>query len=323
VLLIEEARLQHAGGENEKAVILAQQAVTMEDSTDNRRFLEDLLSEKKRGWTAGTLYQVDNQNRKNFIFEQSLDVARTGPLRWDVMQHYGRFQETGAASVTDNGGGASMLWSLRKHHLLQIRSDWHHYAQALKDDYSVEGRWEAPWSAQWNSQLEAARMPYDTARAIDAVVKDRLARASLHWKDPDTWQVGILGAGHALSDDNKRYTGSVEVSRNIEWKFLTGIIRSTFDQMDKISPNYYCPQHLETYQFGLDLTQWWSQKSHMRIRYLPGIGKEDATAWDFTQEASASFSVPAGRLSIEPSYVYYMTPTYRAHSYFLNLALPF
>jgi len=324
VLLIEEARLQNAGGEDVQAIALARQAVTMEDSADNRRFLDDMLSQKSHGWTAGTLYQQDNQGRKNFFFEQSLDVARTGPLRWDLIQHFGRFLETGAASVTDAGGGASLLWTLRKHQQLQIRSDWHHYSQSLKDDVSVQGRWDAPWSTRWSSQLEAASMPYDTARAIDAGTKDRFSRATLQWQDQGLWQVSLSGAGHALSDSNNRYTGSLEVTRHTEWAFLNGIVSSGFDQMEKISPNYYCPQHLQTYQAGLEVFLTWNnQKDNVRFRYLPGTGKESGTSWDFTQQASASLTIPLGRLSIEPSYVYYMTPTYRAHSYFLNLGFPF
>ena len=93
--------------------------------------------------------------------------------------------------------------------------------------------------------------------------------------------------------------------------------------MDKISPNYYSPQHLQTDQCGFELFHNWNQNTQVKIRYLPGIGKEDTTSWDFIQEASVSASVPVGRLSIEPSFAYYMTPTYRSHSYFLNLGLPF
>ena len=96
VLLVEEARLQKAGGQDIKAVALAKQALQLEDSADNRRFLDEMLSQKRGGWTAGALYQKDNQQRQNLVFEQSLDVARTGPLRWSLLQHFGRYLEAGA-----------------------------------------------------------------------------------------------------------------------------------------------------------------------------------------------------------------------------------
>jgi len=323
VLLIEEARLQKAGGEDEKAVILAQQAVTVEDSADNRRFLEDLLSQKNHGWTAGTLYQTDNQNRENFFFEQSLDVVRTGPLVWDLTQHYGHYREEGAMSVNDVGGGASMLWTLRRHHQLQLRSDWHSYSDPVKDQISVQGLWNAKWPMGWSSQLEGSRMPYDTARAIDAGVVDRFMRATVQWKDPSSWRVGFSGTGHDLSDGNARETGWAEIGRRIGWEPLQGIVHSSFDRMNTLSPNYYSPRNLQTHQIGFEIDQPWSQSGHVRLRYLPGIGKEDGTSWDFIQAASVSVSIPLGRLSMEPSYAYYMTPTYRAHSYFLSLGLPF
>ena len=323
VLLIEEARLQKAGGEDKEAVVLARQAVTMEDSADNRRFLEDMLSEKSHGWTAGALYQVDNQNRKNFFFEQSLDVARTGPLRWDLLQHYGRYIEEGAMSVNDVGGGASVLWTLQRHHQLQLRSDWHSYSDPVKDEISVQGLWSAQWPRGWSSQLEGSRMPYDTARAIDAGVVDRFMRATIQWQDSSSWHVGFYGAGHDLSDGNAREAGWAEIGRQIGWEPLQGIMRSSFDRMNNISPNYYSPQDLQTHQVGLELDQTLSQSYKVRLKYLPGIGKEDGTAWDFIQEASANLSISLGRLSLEPSYAFYMTPTYRAHSYFLSLGLPF
>ena len=166
-------------------------------------------------------------------------------------------------------------------------------------------------------------MPYDTAGAVNAKVKDRWGRATIQWRELGLWNVGLSGGGHSLSDTNSRYTGSVEIGRHIAGHSLSLVEHSGYDHMENISPLYYSPQHLQTHQLGFDLSQTLGQNYRLRLRYLPGVGKESISSWDFIQEASVNLGISFGRLSLEPTYSYYMTPTYRAHSYFFSAALSF
>lgn len=309
-LLAEEARIYLAEGDRDRGRRLAAEAVSQEDSTENRELLNSIDLASEWVWEGRFAYQEDNRSRVSRRFRQDLGFWQSHGLDLSLHHVWGSYSEGGVNSVTEHGGGVRVARNLNLYHRFFIEATGHALSGKADDQMSLIGNLRSSLSESWNSELEVGRSIYDTARALEANVISVYGRGILRWQRED-WRVAAKVRGADLSDNNTRLTGSLEAGHRVLWPRLWLIGRVMLDDMDRVSPNYYSPELLQTYQVGFDFKQRLTRRIDFFVEYLPGYGKERNTDGEFVQDLDAGLDMRLTRaLGFRPSITVVHTPSY-------------
>lgn len=318
VLLADEARIRSVAGDRVRAQDLAMQALALNpEDPDTVQLAKSLEATDRWTWTPQAEYFEDNRERTNWALEHRLESPTWGAWKWNLIHRYGSYRETGLTEVREQGGGAGLTRALGLHHTLHLEGQGHHYETGTaRDTFSALGSLRSQWTDRFETQVRGGHYPYPTARALNARITDEFAEFKMGWEKRSAWGVNLAARGETISDDNHRYTGTLDFSKALGeqsgWRLL---YRATGQQTERVSPSYYSPRELQQHQAGLAYRGQWGRALNLDLRYLPGYGRERQTEWSFVQVASADLQIRLGpRLTFNPSYAMTYTPTYRSRT---------
>jgi hypothetical protein len=248
---------------------------------------------------------------------------------------HGVFKEPDAPTMTRDGVGLNLsvkpsLFQTLTGSFMWYAFGWHWFENGVSstfpstplDTYSGSLKLSSEWSDSFGTELEGGRSLYDTALALSAGITESYVSGTASWRQDGPWQASFKLQGAEVSDGNTRTGAEAQVSRRII-NSLNGLYVFTYQNMDKVSPDYYSPQQLVQHQLGIDYDPkaGWIQPS---IRYLPGIGQENGTGYEFIQDIEAALLFRFNDyITIQPIYDLTTTPTYRRDSYNVLLTARF
>jgi len=325
ILKTDEARIRLAEGDLAGARRLAEAVVQEEDSLEIQSLLEAIRHSHDRRYAAGFEYAEDNRTRVSRRFRQDLGTWQADGWHWAVHHIFGSYSEGGIASVQEHGGGLGLSRTLGQFNQLSIEGTGHFFTEAAaRNTFSLTGEVDSDWSDSIRSEFSGGRSTYDTARAIEANVLSHYAQGTLLWAPRDNWRARARLYASDLSDDNHRANGLLELSRQLLGSNLWMVGRAILDSTTHVSPNYYSPQVLQTYQLGFQYQAQVFENMKLSVLYLPGYGKEKNSDQEFVQDLDAGLSMALTRsLTLRPSVTLVRTPTYHRNTYAAELAYRF
>jgi len=323
VILTEEAQIHYSGRDLTRAEQLADQGSTFGDTPDLQSLKSSIDTQKRYIWTPSFLYQEDNQNRTNWVFNQTLSTWSLGDARWTLNQLYGAYQEKGTPDVNQNAIGVATAVRLGLFHTLDARVLGQFLSgQSDFTTYTGGAGLRSQWTDQWATNVEGGRALYDTAAALNEGIAERYARASISWLPEGPWEMKSKGKYSDLNDGNKFYDADFELNRQLiaETDFRVGFNVET-EHMQDVRPEYYSPQHLIEYHAVFQLSAPIPPGFHLDLRYLPGYGKEDGAQGQFVNDVELSLPTPLGKQTmLTPEIWLSRTPIYHKDSYSVSLS---
>jgi hypothetical protein len=323
-VLAEDARIHFAARDLGEAERLAQQAQAISDNTDTQELLSRVQMESRFIWNPTFLYQSDDRDRQDWVFQQTLSTWGFGNALWSLHHVHGSYQENGVPTVTQDGVGLGADHTLGLFH----RLSWSVIGQHLSgnsDQTTCTGSaaFRSRWTDTFESNVEGGRALYDTASALNAGVTDRFVRLTGDWNQDGGWRINSKARFGDLSDGNKRYIGEFEVTRRL---FVETDLRLGYhfeaEHYDTISPSYYSPRHLVVHQAVLQYAVLLAPEFEFEIRYLPGTGDEaeKTTSTQFVQDLEVALPFALGKhTTVSPEVWLTRTPSYSRNTY--NVAL--
>jgi tetratricopeptide (TPR) repeat protein len=318
ILLVEQARVEYASKNYSLAQQLAMQAFVADPSAANQKLLTDLKSHSGVVWRPSGMFQRDNQHRESWNFEQQLEVPLGSHVRARLIQGVGNFQERSVKSVRDSVLGMGVTLGSTERQQLDVDARHHGLSGDAKDLFGFTANYHAQWKPWLRTQLDARHELYGSARAIDASVRENRARLQIHFGGQEDWGLTLRGRLSKLTNDNQRNTGQGEIGLPLFKSVGLGVVyQVTFDNMRRVDDLYYSPQHLVMNELGPQLSIGNHTPFKLRLRYLPGIAKEDNISQQFVQSAEGIIEWSINKSnSLLPSVSYEETPTY---NYFLSM----
>jgi len=323
-LLAEQAQLQFAADNPVQGRQLARRALAMEDLPEAAQLIS---SGTVPAWLPTYLYQRDNQDRSNWILDQTFDVAHTGVVKWSLRHQRGEYMHSNAPTVVDNAGGISLDIPLGLFHHFSAEGLAHFLTGSPQNTYSLNGGLQSRWTDEFKTQLQGGHALYNTnalalANNVGADYGDLLAR----WNQKDgPWQISARGRGSALTDGNRRLTAWLEGSRElVAFGHLRAAARLTYDDMRALSPNYYSPQGLRMAALGPEFSFPLRRNLELTARYMPAYAQESGRSrrYESDTEASLIWRI-SDRATLQPSYEYYTAPGYSNSIYMAQFELHF
>ena len=321
----EEARFRLAQGDRAGAFVLAQKALKEDkDSDETRELLEAIGNSPRWIWQPGFYYEEDNRQRVSRRFRQDFGTWHSAGFELSLHQFSGSYSEAGIETVQDEGGGIGLSRRLGDFHQAWLEAAGHHLTASAENTYSAFGGLRSAWTDEVRTELEGGRMIYDTARAINANIIRNFGSGLAAWEPNENWKTSLRVRGESLSDGNSREALIAQAGRRMFLPsfYLTG--RLWLDNMDHLSPAYYSPQKLQTYQLGADYGVPLGKSVNVHLLYLPGYGKEEGSAGEFVQDLDFKINLTLHRsLTLTPSVVMVHTPTYHRLTYGSTLTCRF
>lgn len=314
LLLVEEARILALSGDRDRATRLTNQAIELDNSQRVQKNVETVRQEERPSWSPGFQFRDDTPGREDWIFHQSIEGPLAGNHRASAHHAEAEFSEAGAATVRDRRVGAGYSYQMDLVHRLSVFATQHFLSGGSADNtVSAQGTLRSAWTDTWSTKLEASHAPVETARALNANVRETRGEGTLIWRQ-GRWEVQGMGRGATFSDDNQRWTVGIDVAKQLPnipaFKIMAA---ATYDHMEDVTLNYYSPQHLRIFQAGGEYT--WSLRKGVSavIRYLPGYGEETGSDPRLIHFLSIALPMQWGmgeRARLEPAFYYAKTPTY-------------
>jgi hypothetical protein len=190
------------------------------------------------------------------------------------------------------------------------------------DPYSATGRLGSNWGGGFETILQGGRQLFDQAGAIAQGIFERFILVRLAWQDRQSWRAWLSTRWSDPTDDNERVAAAAEAQRSLHRRLLSAVARAGFDDTRTVSAHYYSPQDLQTFQLGLESELKLRSRWLARLRYLPGVGREESAAWQGIHTVEVGLSIDSRRLSVQPMFSYYQTPTYLSRYFGLSLRVP-
>lgn len=325
-LLTKESQIHFMTGESAKAQELVQEALMLDNLPEIRRIFNIYAAQNGSLWTPSYSYQEDNEDRRNWIFNQAIDVGRTGPVNWTLHHEHGEYwQHNAAATVSDNAGGVSGYAPLGLFHHVGMEFYQHFFSGQAHNTYSGSATLESVWTNDLRSRLEVGRSLYDTALALDSNVSNTYGDALVRWSQGEPWRVSSRETYGSLSDGNRRETFWVETSKTVfSSPILRAVYRFTYDDMQTRSKNYYSPQELWLNGLGPEVSYRDRGKMEFYFRYLPVIAVEQGQSCQIDHSVTTYLILHYGeKISLKPSYIYYETPSYHENRYMTEFSYRF
>jgi len=317
----DEARIDMAAGEPDRALVLARKALKGDPSEENGKLVDDILKEPRHSWKPRLTYSEDNRNRNNLLFEQTVGDWKIGDFAWGVRHLMGRYHESGFPVIYDNAVGVTGTTPLTLMHRLGAEAMGHWLTANGTNTYSLIGWLESQWTNAFRTGLKGGRTiakTADTASALNDNISETFAELSLAWVPEDPWKLTANFKSSQLSDNNQFYGGTFEASRLIWLPRLRGIYRLTGASTDHVSPDYYSPQSLQVHQVGFEYAYQFAKHFDWDVRFLTGYGKESNIDWQWVNDVETGFAYQwTSRFWIKPAFAYDQTPTYRRDTYSL------
>ena len=325
ILETDEARIRLAEGDLPGARRLAEAVAQEEDSPEIQSILEAIRHNHDRRYAAGFEYAEDNRTRVSRRFRQDLGAWQADGWRLSLHHIFGSYSESGISTVQEHGGGLGVARALGQFHQLSVEGTGHFFTEAAeRNTFSLTGEVDSEWNDDLRSEVSGGRSTYDTARAIESNVISHYIQGVLHWAPRSDWRARARIYASDLSDDNHRASGLLEASRQLLGSNFWLVGRAILDSTTRISPNYYSPQLLQTYQLGFQYERALSEKIKWSILYLPGYGKEKNSDQEFVQDLDTGLSWAFTRsLTLRPSFALVHTPTYHRNTYSAELVYRF
>ncbi|MDP3722746.1 MAG: tetratricopeptide repeat protein [Candidatus Omnitrophota bacterium] len=326
LVLIEEARMRFASGDPITGRDMAARALAT-DRTPETAQLARAVQGGETGWvwTPSVSFQEDNRDREHLLAQQQLESWRMGPRLWRVRHRSGLFREAGIEEVMDHGAGLGTTVPLGLFHQVDVDAMGHLFTGEAGETVTASGALRSRWIDGLTTALEAGQALVETARALQAGVRDRYVSFKTVWTGEGLWRASAQARAADLSDDNRRTTSTVELSRGVGFlPPLRMVYRFTADDTEAPSPHYYSPRRLFLHQLGAEyrLPLW--KGSVLSLRYLPGYGQEAGSNARLihTLEIAAPVN-QQGRFRLRPSLFITRTPTFQKTAYGLTLQFRF
>jgi tetratricopeptide (TPR) repeat protein len=315
LLLSDEAHIRSAAGDRAAALRLAQRALELEPSEENKKFVAELGAAPRREWHPEFVYSDDNQGRVNRVFRQTLGPwCALGGLATPSHFH-GSYSERGVETVSDDGAGVEWSRLALPDHETGVRLEGHFLGASAVNTFTALGSVRSRWTDTLQTAVEAGHEPYMNARALLAGVRERMISVSGVHGATDAVQVSARGKLASLTDGNARYTAAASVSAPVGFEGLRVVGQFLTDGIRNVSANYYSPLHLRTYSAGVSYTDKPLPWLTTSLTYLPGIADEGGSTQSFSQEVDAYASLQRGDFTLRPSISFSRTPVYRSTSY--------
>ncbi|MDD5656897.1 MAG: tetratricopeptide repeat protein [Elusimicrobia bacterium] len=327
-LLDQESYLRLAAGDIVQGGLLARRAAMLETLPETRRRVSSYVAQDGLAWVPGFVYERDNQGRRNWLFDQTIDVGRAGPVKWSLRHQRGEFMRDGSPAIADNAGGVAVEGSAGLFQRASAEALFHALAGPARDAYSLWGGLESKWRDGFETRLQAGRSIYGTAEALARDIAVAYGDARARWNQAEgPWKAEVRGRLGSLSDGNRRATAELELSRQAfaaDSGRLRGVYRLTFDDMKDERPEYYSPRRVRANALGFELSARLRDRLELKTRYLPSFVQERGAGDGFSHNVSAELSWRIrDRWSATPSYEYYATPSYRDHRGAITLSWRF
>ena len=327
LLLVEQARLHYAAGDSVQGRALIDQALQTEHSAEVAHIAQAIQQDDDRWvWTPYVEWKDDNQDREHVLVSQRLGEWEVGQSQWTVAHRTGMFREAGLDDVLEHGLGLSSRINLGLFHSLQLDGMAHLFSGGQAEEtVTASGSLRSRWTDAITTGITAGQGLVETARALDANIRDRYATLQAIIGHQDPWQLATRANASDLSDDNRRYTATAELSNRLEvFPSLRLIYRFTVDDTDTVSPNYYSPQQLMLHQGGAEYELSLGKRASLIARYLPGYGTEEGVSARLIHTVEAEAPIRwTDTFQLRPRVFLSRTPTYEANLYSLSLQIRF
>lgn len=317
--LIEQARLHFAAGDPIHGRAMINQAVRGGGGSEVAQIAEALHRGDTRWvWAPSVSFQTDNRDRDHLVAEQRFGSWQLGSALWHIDHRSGFFKESGVGDVTAHGLGVGMTTTAGLFHQFGVQAMGHALDTDADTGAAATGSatWRARWTDRFSTSLKAGQALVETARALDADVRDRYGEVGAAWDDHGPWHVSWLGRAADLSDSNQRFSSVVEISRRLLELLPPArlVYRFTLDDTSALSPNYYSPQGLMLHQLGVHYQTLLWKGLELSVRYLPGYGNEQGSDPRFVQ--SLQIDTPfrwRDTLWLRPMLFFSRTPTFESN----------
>lgn len=316
---LDEGRVLFAAGDRVEGLRLAYNADQLEGTPESHRLVEELRQKMRPIWTPALSYYHDDRGRENVLLSQAIDAWAVGDNLFGARLVNGSFRENGLETVFDMGGGIVWNRSLSMAHHAEASVLGHFFSGEGHNTVAATGALGSRWTDAFSTELKAGHDVRQTARAIEANVRDRYVGATATYKDDERWRGQAAFNYDSISDGNQRYTGVLTASWALPaWRALKLAYQLTADDTRFVSPNYYSPQRLLMNQAGPELALPVGPEAKADVRYLAGYGDERASAGEFVQDLTAELEWTRDRLTLKPSILLTRTPTYKSETYTLT-----
>lgn len=323
-LLADEADLRFASGDRARGLELARLALRLDATPGNRKRVEEMRARIGLEWNPSFHFYSDNKGRERWVQEQYLGSWAVSGMLLRAYQSHSTLRETGVRGMQEHGGGLGVNRIVGLSHSISLDARGHALSGA-GNDASLAGTLRSKWGGVLETDLNAGRRLADTAVALRAGVSERYAGLEARLDVGGSWKAaGRLGAAD-ISDDNRRYGGSMSVSRTLFGRAGPRVeYRLTADTMDRVSPRYYSPRRLLMNQLGLGYGAELFNVATFSARYMPGYGNERGAREHFIQVLDLDLILDLGSgLSLRPSVSLSRTPTYKGDTYSLPMVYRF
>jgi len=246
--------------------------------------MDEIRLKKHPKYTGSGESGEDNKKRRDEELNQSLEFLHLGNTTWRLVHRLSDYREENVTTVHENAGGLGFNQQIGLYHNLDVKGMGHIFSGDLKKTYSVSGGLESTWADDFRTKLYGEHAPVYTARALNDEIEETLGEMDVEWNFLELWRAGVKGKQSNLSDENRRTSGDLELTRYLRRRAGPRVLyRFSADNMKIDSPDYYSPHHLQQHQFGFDWPIRWEKDFRLRIAYLPGVGKESISSTQFVQ----------------------------------------
>ena len=324
-LLAAESEILYSMDDPARAERLATDSLRLNDQPIFRQYVSSQTA-RALAWTPSYSYERDSQSRRSWLFDQTLDIGHTGPLKWALREQHGEYLQNSVPTVVDNSAGLKLDFPFALYHRFTAEALAHFLSGTPRNSYSALGTIQSSWTDSFSSRVQAGRSLYDTALALENNITSTYGDIAGFWhQKDDTWKANAEGRAASLSDNNRRLTGWLEASRAVpDVEVVRVVARVTYDDMKTPSPNYYSPNQLRLYGLGPEL--FFTSKGHVEldVHYLPSFVQERGQKTGIYQNADARLSARLlPELTVTPSYAYLSTPSYYESRFMMELEYRF
>ncbi|MBI3292451.1 MAG: tetratricopeptide repeat protein [Elusimicrobia bacterium] len=327
LMLVEHARLNFIADNPRAGRALLNQTVQMAPSPDILQIAEDVREGNPTWvWAPSVSFHQDNRHRQSVVGGQDVGSWTIGPTLWRLRHRSGWFHESGVSDVIASGGGLGTTINLGLFHQVSADVLGHWFSGDTATGITALGSLRSRWLDSFTTDVEVGHTPVETARALNAGVRDRYVSLRGDVKPQGLWRASASAKLSSLSDDNTRYTAIAETSTGLGMLLpsVRLMYRFTFDHTQQVSLNYYSPRQLMLHQVGPEWhAQFW-EGFELFARYLPGYGQEEASRAQFSQELELEAPIWwRKKISFRPTFSMSRTPSYQSSQVGLKLQFRF
>lgn len=315
-LTLREAKIRMAAGDYNRAARLVRRAADLERIPEAQQLESTVAAAGRAAATPECHYEQDNYGRRNWIWDQTLDLGLAGAIQWGLHIRHGEYRQDLLPAAVDNAGGVSARMPLGFFHAVSAEVMAHALADYNTAAFNLS--LHSAWTDDLNSTLNIGRALYGSPAAIHEHITCGCGDLQINWHGPyDEWRISGRGIWNELSDANRRLTARLEFSRELlDVPALRAVFRFTYDDMEySDAGKYYSPQEARSNALGVDFSCALQPHLKATLRYLPAYHLERGYAPAINHEVNAKADWILGeQVTVVPAYHYYAAPGYQVSS---------